>query len=72
MGAKRVVRIGQKAFVLSPNGEVVRTVVAKLEGEGYQFLNGDSNHHSHWFFFKEAVAAASAGRSRRKTIATMS
>ena len=60
MVAKRAVHLGQEAFVLSPVGEVVRTMVAKLEGEGYQFLNGSDAHRPHWFDFENAVAAASA------------
>lgn len=60
MGAKRIVRIGQRAFVLSGDGEVVRTMVAKIDERGYQFLNGDHGSHPHWFAFKDAIAAASA------------
>ncbi|MFA6414424.1 MAG: hypothetical protein WC217_01385 [Candidatus Paceibacterota bacterium] len=59
MAAKRVVNIGQEAFVLSQDGEVVRTMVAKLEKNGYRFLNGDDDHRIHWFTFEGAVAAAS-------------
>lgn len=67
MAAKRVVYIGQKVFVVSPAGEVVRTVVARLEGEGYQFLNGGSNRHPHWFNIHEAVAAAGVRIEARQT-----
>ncbi|MBI4065969.1 hypothetical protein HY412_02140 [Candidatus Kaiserbacteria bacterium] len=58
MVARTEVRIGQEAFVLSPDGEVVRTIVAKLNGKGYRLLNGDDECRSHWFSFDEAVSAA--------------
>jgi hypothetical protein len=61
MVVKTSVRLGQDAFVLSPEGEVVRTVVARLFAGGYWFLNGASGHRSqHWFVFQDAVAAANA------------
>lgn len=59
MVAKRVISIGQEAFVLSPDGEVVRTMIAKLEKEGYRFLNGDDERRRHWFSFEGAISAAS-------------
>lgn len=55
----RKVHLGQEAFVLSPDGEVVRTMIAKLEEEGYRLLNGDGNRHPHWLSFRDAVLAAS-------------
>jgi len=68
MVAKRVVRIGQEAFVLSPDGEgVVCTMVAKIDGNCYRFLNGsDGRRCPHWFSFKEAIAEASARISARQ------
>lgn len=59
MSAKRVIHIGLEAFVLSHDGEVVRTMVAGLNETGYWFLDGSSNRRQHWFTFKSAVAAAS-------------
>lgn len=67
MSAQRVVRIGQKAFVLSHDGEVVRTMVAGLDENGYWFLDGSSNRRPHWFAFKDAVTATSARISVRQT-----
>ena len=67
MSAQRIVRIGQKAFVLSHDGEVIRTMVARLEEDGYQFLDGSSHHRPHWFAFKNAVAEASARIDARQT-----
>lgn len=57
---KRDVRIGQEAFALSPDGEVIRTVVARIERNGYQLLNGYDYCRPHWFSFEEAVCAASS------------
>ncbi|MEK7086268.1 MAG: hypothetical protein AAB951_00595, partial [Patescibacteria group bacterium] len=64
MSAQRIVRIGQKAFVLSHDGEVIRTMVARLEEDGYQFLDGSSHHRPHWFAFKNAVGGK---RSHRRS-----
>lgn len=67
MTAKRVVSIGQEAFVLSSEGEIVRTMVAKLYEDGYQFLNGDSSRRPHYFSFKHAIAAADDCISNRQS-----
>jgi len=67
MVAKRVVSIGQQTFVLAPDGEVARTMVARLEEGGYQLLNGDDDRRPHWFSFKDAVAAASDRIGVRQT-----
>lgn len=68
MTARRVVRLGQEAFVLSHDGEVVRTMVAKFEGNGYRLLNGDDGCRPHRFSFEEAVSAASDRISARQTV----
>lgn len=68
MVAKRVVNLGQEVFVLSPNGEVVRTVVAKLEENSYSFLNGDDERRPHWFSFEDAVSAASSRINAQQTV----
>jgi len=62
------VNIGQEAFILSKDGEIVRTMVAKLEENGYQFLNGDDEHRPHWFSFADAVSAVSNRISAKQTI----
>jgi hypothetical protein len=66
MCAQRVVKLGQEAFVLSREGEVVRTMVARLDEGSYQFLNGDSSGDPHWFSFEAAARAASACLSFRE------
>lgn len=68
MVTRKVVRLGQEAFVLSPDGEVVRTMVAKLEREGYQFLDGSSYHRPHWFSFQVAASIASERIETRETV----
>lgn len=54
----RSARLGREVYVLSPDGEVIRTVIARLEKDGYQFLNGDDSRRRHWFDFNDAVSAA--------------
>jgi hypothetical protein len=60
MAAMRSIRLGQEAFVLSREGDVVRTMVGSLKGKGkgYEFLNGDDSSHEHWFALDQALAAA--------------
>lgn len=61
-----VVHLGQEAFLLSAQGEVVRTMVARIWKDGcYSFLNGSGNFHPHWFTFEEAVSAADDYLQRR-------
>jgi hypothetical protein len=67
MNAKRVIRIGQEVFVLSHDGEVIRTMVAGLDEKGYRFLDGSSHRRPHWFTFKDAVVAASDRINARQT-----
>ncbi len=66
MNTKRVVKLGQKVFVLSATGEeVVRSMIGEVRtGDEfnqfkirYKLLNGYDGPH-HWFTFKEALAAA--------------
>ncbi len=66
MVAKKAVRLGEEAFVLSSDGDVVRTVVARLDENGYLLLDGSADHHPHWFSFPEAVSAANARISTRQ------
>jgi hypothetical protein len=65
---KSDVRIGQEVFVLSRSGEVVRTMIAKLEEHGYRFLNGDREGDPHWFTFEDAIAAANLSVSFRQAV----
>lgn len=67
MSAKRVIRIGQEAFLLSPDEEVIHTMVAGLNENSYWFLDGSSNRRQHWFTFKDAVAAISARINAQQT-----
>jgi hypothetical protein len=52
--------LGQEVFVLSPQGDVVRTMVAMLASDGhYTFLNGYHSHCcAHWDSYGKAIAAA--------------
>lgn len=59
--------LGQIAFVLSPDGAVVRTMVARIDKDNYQFLNGDDSRRPHWFNVYDAVAAAGARIRDRQT-----
>lgn len=63
----RIVHLGQAAFVLSPDGEVVRTMVGELDEKGYRLLNGYNERSPHWFSFQDAVAAANNRISVRQT-----
>lgn len=58
--AKRVMpQLGQEAFQVSREGNITRTMVAKVYAEGgWQFLNGSRNALPCYFSFEEAVAAA--------------
>jgi hypothetical protein len=68
--AKSPVELGQKVFVLSPQGEVVRTMVGQLrrvqcyEGgdwvwrDDHTFLNGDGVSQQNWSSFEAAAQAA--------------
>ncbi len=55
---RNAVTLGQEVFILSPTGEIVRTMVGKLEQNSYTFLNGDDERCPHWFSFQEAASAA--------------
>lgn len=57
--AKPNVKLGQKVFVLSEDGQnIIRTMVAGIENDGdYKLLNGSSNRRPHWFSFNEAIGA---------------
>lgn len=68
--AKSQVRLGQEAFVLSTQGEVVRTMVGQLQRvhcreagnwvwrNDHTFLNGCDSSHPNWNSFDAAVQAA--------------
>ena len=58
--AKRVIpRLGQEVFQVSREGEITRTMVAKVyEGVGWQFLNGIWNGNPHYYSFEEAATVA--------------
>lgn len=66
MKKPRKINLGREVFVLSNDGEVVRTMVAKIGPEGhYALLNGiplviwdNPAKPSHWFTFEDALAAA--------------
>lgn len=58
--------LGQKVFVLSPDGEVVRTMVAEISREHYTMLNGYTSHEAHWTSFVAAVGAAREVLERRR------
>lgn len=56
---KRGIKLGQEVFVLNADGDVERTMVAKIyTGGRYTFLNGKGSHNSHWLHYAEAVAVA--------------
>jgi hypothetical protein len=77
--AKSPVELGQKVFVLSPQGEVVRTMVGQLrrvqcyEGgdwvwrDDHTFLNGCDSSQPHWNSFGAAAQAARKVLEDRKT-----
>jgi hypothetical protein len=53
------VHLGQEVFVLTTTGgDVERTLVGAIDGNGYTFLNGHSGRMSHWFTYAEAAEAA--------------
>lgn len=57
MKAARKVTLGQEVFILSSDGSVVRTRIAKIFADGrYLFLDGTDSRH--WFSYDEAVLAA--------------
>ena len=52
-------QLGRVVFQVSREGDINRTMVAKVYGErGWQFLNGNWNNRSHYYSFEEAVAVA--------------
>lgn len=50
--------LGQKVFVLSRDGEVVQTMVGRLEKDEAVFLNGYTSRGRHWTSFEQAADAA--------------
>ena len=60
-----VVHLGQEVFLLSAQGEVIRTMVALIWKDGYSFLNGSGSFNAHWFSFNEALSAADDHLQRR-------
>lgn len=58
--------LGQEFFVLSSEGEVVRTMVGELSERGYQFLNGKYSDDPHWSDYIEAIDAAKAHLDKRR------
>lgn len=67
MAKPKVVKLGQKVFVLSEEGNIVRTMVAGIESDGdYRLLNGGTNYDRHWFSFDEALVAASEHLEARR------
>jgi hypothetical protein len=77
--AKSQIELGQEVFVLSPQGDVVRTLVAQLrrvqcrEGsdwvwrEEHTFLNGGGGGQPNWSSFRAAAQAAQKVLEARKT-----
>lgn len=64
MQTNRKVKLGQQVFVLSPTGEVVRTMVGEIQvGDKfnnfelrYTLLNGEDGQH--WFSYQDALIAS--------------
>lgn len=64
MQTKRNVKLGQQVFVLSATGEVVRTMVGKIQAGDkfnnfeprYTLLNGEDGQH--WFSYQDALIAS--------------
>lgn len=61
--------LGQEVFVLSPDGEVVRTMVAEISREHYTMLNGYDSRDKHWTSFDGAVSAAHKRLEARRAAA---
>lgn len=67
MKAVHKVELGQEVYVLSPQWQVIRTMVAKIDNQGqYEFLNGDSYRLPHWFLLDDAIVTAHLMLDHRK------
>lgn len=58
--------LGQEFFVLSSEGEVVRTMVGVLLENGYQFLDGTYSNRPHWLNLAEALDEAKTHLDKRR------
>jgi hypothetical protein len=61
-----MVTLGQEVFMLSREGEVVRTCVAQLSPHGYCFFNGCDHRDYHSFSFAEVQTRAEEYLLRRQ------